>query len=176
MKKILLIVSLVVSASVAFAQKNTSQSYIEKFRDNAVRIMHESGVPASIVLAIAMHESGNGNSKIARTMNNHFGMKGKSQESYTGKKRVHSSYKQYDSDEDSFQDFARIMTQRKQFSHLGDKFNHYDYLGWVKGIQHSGYASSKLWGAQVLGLIRKYKLNNYDEKPEEQPQLTKNVE
>ena len=176
MKKFLLIASLIVSTTIAFAQKNTSQSYIEKFKGNAVRIMHESGVPASIVLAIAMHESGNGNSKIARTMNNHFGMKGRSSTSYTGNKRVHSSYRQYDSDEDSFQDFARIMTQRKQFSHLGDKFTHYDYLGWVKGIQRSGYASNKLWGAQVLGIIRKYKLNNYDEKPEEQPHPAKNVE
>ncbi|QQL49635.1 glucosaminidase domain-containing protein [Mucilaginibacter ginkgonis] len=175
MKKILLFVFLLVTSFGAFAQKNTSQSYIQKFKDNAVRIMHESGVPASIVLAIAMHESGNGNSKIARTMNNHFGMKGKSQASLVGKKKIHSSYKQYDSDDDSFADFARVMTQRKQFSHLADKFTHYDYLGWVKGIQHSGYAASRKWGAQVLGLIRKYNLNDYDEKPEaEQP--AKNVE
>ena len=175
MKKILLFVSLIVVSTGAFAQKNTSQSYIQKFKDNAIRIMHESGVPASIVLAVAMHESGNGNSKIARTMNNHFGMKGKSPVSYVGKKKIHSSYKQYDSDDDSFADFARVMTQRKQFSHLADKFTHYDYLGWVKGIQHSGYAASHKWGAQVLGLIRKYNLNDYDEKPVVE-QASKNVE
>lgn len=179
MKKILLIASFVISASVASAQ-NASQSYISKFKDNAIRIMHESGVPASIVLAIAMHESGSGTSKLARTQNNHFGVKGKSPVSYTGRKATHSAYKQYDSAFDSFQDFARIMTERKQFSHLTEKFTHYDYLGWVKGIQHSGYASSKKWGSQVLGLIRKYNLNAYDEKPEDQPQQqqqpAKNVE
>jgi flagellum-specific peptidoglycan hydrolase FlgJ len=175
MKKILLIVSLVISASAVSAQ-NTSQSYIDKFKDNAIRIMHESGVPASIVLAIAMHESGSGTSKLARTQNNHFGVKGRSPVSYTGRKPTHSSYKQYDSAMDSFQDFARIMTERKQFSHLAGSLNHYDYLGWVKGIQHSGYASSRKWGAQVLGLIKKYQLNTYDEKPEEQPQPAKNVE
>ncbi|OKS89031.1 glucosaminidase domain-containing protein [Mucilaginibacter polytrichastri] len=175
MKKILLIVSLVISASAVSAQ-STSSTYIDKFKDNAIRIMHESGVPASIVLAIAMHESGSGTSKLARTQNNHFGVKGRSPVSYTGRKPTHSSYKQYDSAMDSFQDFARIMTERKQFSHLAGNLNHYDYLGWVKGIQRSGYASSKKWGAQVLGLIKKYQLNTYDEKPEEQPQPAKNVE
>ncbi len=164
MKKILLIVTLI-SCSFAASAQNSSQSYIQKFKDNAIRIMHESGVPASIILAIAMHESSNGNSAIARNLNNHFGMKGRS-EVAAGHKRVHSSYKQYDSVVDSFQDFARIMTERKQFSHLAEELSHYDYKNWVKGIQHSGYASSHVWGAQVLGLIHKYQLNAYDENPD----------
>ena len=37
-------------AIMASAQKNTPQSYIEQFKDDAIRIMHETGVPASIVL------------------------------------------------------------------------------------------------------------------------------
>jgi flagellum-specific peptidoglycan hydrolase FlgJ len=166
MKKILLIACLLTSAFAASAQTNTSKSYIDKFKDNAIRIMHESGVPASIVLAIAMHESASGNSKLARTQNNHFGVKGKSPVSYTGRKRTSSSYKQYDSAMDSFQDFARIMTERKQFSHLAQSLSHYDYKSWVKGIQRSGYASSHKWGAQVLGLISKYELHAYDEQPD----------
>jgi flagellum-specific peptidoglycan hydrolase FlgJ len=166
MKKILLITCLLTSAFAASAQKNTSKSYIDKFKDNAIRIMHESGVPASIILAIAMHESASGNSKLARNQNNHFGVKGRSPVSYTGRKPTHSSYKQYDSAMDSFQDFARIMTERKQFSHLSHSLSHYDYKNWVKGIQRSGYASSHTWGSQVLGLIRKYDLHAYDENPD----------
>ncbi|QJD95810.1 glucosaminidase domain-containing protein [Mucilaginibacter robiniae] len=165
MKKILLITCLLISTFAASAQ-TTSKSYIDKFKDNAIRIMHESGVPASIILAIAMHESASGNSKLARTQNNHFGMKGTSPVSYTGRKHVHSSYKQYDSAFDSFQDFARVMTERKQFSRLADQLSHYDYKGWVKGIQHSGYASSHQWGSQVLGLIHKYELHAFDEEPD----------
>ncbi|MFD1258934.1 glucosaminidase domain-containing protein [Mucilaginibacter terrae] len=166
MKKILLIACLLSATLAASAQKNTSSSYVDKFKNNAIRIMHESGVPASIILAIAMHESANGNSKLARNQNNHFGVKGKSPVSYTGRKATHSSYKQYDSAMDSFQDFARIMTERKQFSHLTTKFSHYDYKSWVKGIQRSGYASSRTWGSQVLSLIRKYELHAYDEQPD----------
>ncbi|WP_295772212.1 glucosaminidase domain-containing protein [uncultured Mucilaginibacter sp.] len=165
MKKILLIACLLSSAFAASAQ-NTSKSYVDKFKDNAIRIMHESGVPASIILAIAMHESASGNSKLARTQNNHFGVKGRSPVSYTGRKKTKSAYKQYDSATDSFQDFARIMTERKQFSHLSQSLSHYDYKSWVKGIQRSGYASSKRWGSQVLGLIKRYDLHAYDEQPD----------
>ncbi len=102
MKKLILIVSLLVS-TLAVSAQNTSQSYIEKFKDNAIRIMHETGVPASIILAVAMHESANGNSNIARKLNNQFGVKGYgTYVYYQKKKKVHTSYKKYDSVMDSF--------------------------------------------------------------------------
>jgi flagellum-specific peptidoglycan hydrolase FlgJ len=170
MKKILLITALLISTIAASAQKNTSQSYIEKFKDDAIRIMHETGIPASIVLGVAMHESGCGNSTIAQSLNNQFGVKGGGSVVFIKhNKKVRSSYKKYDSVLDSFQDFARIMTERKQFSHLADALSHYDYTGWAKGIQRSGYASSRKWAAQVLGIIKKYDLNDLDENPATQP-------
>ncbi|HMH31801.1 MAG TPA: glucosaminidase domain-containing protein [Puia sp.] len=171
MKKIILIATLLI-ASLAASAQNTSQSYIEKFKDNAVRIMHQSGIPASIVLAVAMHESGSGSSLLAKQFNNQFGVKGYDKHVLiTHNKKKLTSYKKYESVMDSFQDFARIMTERKQFSHLNEEYTHYDYTGWAKGIQHSGYAASHKWASQVLGLIRKYKLNLFDENPADRPQL-----
>src|SRR6186997_798417 len=167
MKKILLITTLLIATVSAFAQKNTSQSYIEQFKENAVNIMHQTGIPASIILGIAMHESGNGNSKIAKNLNNQFGVKGGGGAVYySKKKKVKSAYKRYDSIMDSFADFARIMTERKPFSHLAETLTPNDYEKWVKGIQRGGYASSKTWGSQVLNIIRKYRLNDLDQ---EQP-------
>ena len=171
MKKLILITILLVSALAVSAQ-NTSQSYIEKFKDNAVRIMHESGVPASIILAVAMHESANGNSNIAKKLNNQFGVKGyDAHVYYNNNKKVKTYYRRYDSVMDSFQDFARIMTERKQFSHLSETLTHYDYAAWAKGIQRSGYCSSHKWASQVLAIIKKYNLNAFDENPDEQKQL-----
>jgi flagellum-specific peptidoglycan hydrolase FlgJ len=165
MKKTLLLTILLGFTLAVSAQKNTSQSYIEKFKDNAIEIMHESGIPASIILGIAMHESGCGNSTIATKLNNQFGMKGNGTNVYyKNKKKVRTSYKQYDSVLDSFQDFARIMTEKPKFSHLADKLSVLDYAGWVKGIQRAGYASSKKWGSQVLAIIEKYNLNAFDQK------------
>jgi flagellum-specific peptidoglycan hydrolase FlgJ len=168
MKKILLIATLLIPSFACFAQKNTSQSYIEQFKDNAIEIMHETGIPASIILGIAMHESGNGNSTIAQNLNNQFGVKGGGGAVfYKHKKKVRSAYKKYDSILDSFEDFARIITQRQQLGRLSADLTQYDYEKWVKGIQRSGYASSRKWASQVLGIIHKYQLNQLDEKPEE---------
>lgn len=171
MKKTLLILTLLISSFCAFAQKNTSQSYIEQFKDNAIQIMHETGIPASIILGVAMHESGNGNSSIAQHLNNQFGVKGGGGAVYyKNQKKVRSAYKRYDSILDSFEDFARIITERQQLGRISDQLSQYDYVKWVKGIQKSGYASSKKWASQVLGIIRKYQLNDLDKAPAEQAQ------
>ncbi len=168
MKKTVLLTILVISALCVSAQdktKNTSQSYIEKFKDNAIEIMHQSGIPASIILGIAMHESGCGNSAIAKNLNNQFGMKGSGTSVYyKNKKKVHSAYKAYDSILESFDDFARVITEKKKFANLAGQLTTTDYVGWVKGIERAGYASSKKWGAQVLGIINKYNLNSLDAK------------
>ncbi|MBE9586529.1 glucosaminidase domain-containing protein [Mucilaginibacter sp. JRF] len=176
MKKLLLVILFsIFSVAATFAQQ-TSQSYIEQFKDNAISIMHETGIPASIIMAVAMHESGNGNSTIAKKLNNQFGIKGNTRVVYYKKKRkVRTSYKKYGSVLESFEDFARVLTERKQFSHLGDKFTQYEYKGWAKGIQRSGYCSSKKWSAQVIGIIKRYGLHELDSVPEPK-QMAQNTE
>ena len=175
MKKTLLIATLLISSIGAFAQKNTSLGYIEQFKDNAVSIMHETGIPASIILGIAMHESGNGNSSIAKNLNNQFGVKGGGGAVYyKNKKKVRSAYKKYESILDSFADFARIITERRAVGRIADDISQNDYEKWVRSIQRSGYASSKKWGAQVLNIIRKYQLNLFDESPKDNPQIAEN--
>lgn len=171
MKKLLLFTLLVLPALMASAQKNTPRSYIDQFKDEAVRIMHETGVPASIVLGIAMHESACGNSVLARNLNNQFGVRGDARTYYyRHHKKVSTSYKRYASVYDSFQDFARIMTGRAGFSDLAEKLTHFDYKGWARGIQKSGYAHDRRWGARVLALIRYYRLYQFDENPDDADQ------
>ncbi|MGN6639897.1 MAG: glucosaminidase domain-containing protein [Mucilaginibacter sp.] len=175
MKKTLVILSLLITSVLSASAQSSSTSYIERFKDDAIRIMHQSGIPASIVLAVAMHESANGTSMLAQQFNNQFGIKGfDSHVIYKHNKKVRTSYKKYGSVMDSFEDFARIMTQRKQFSHLNQEFSHYDYVGWAKGIQHSGYAASRKWASQVMGLIKKYQLNLFDENPADHPEIASN--
>jgi flagellum-specific peptidoglycan hydrolase FlgJ len=157
------------------AQKNTPQSYIDQFKDDAVKIMHETGVPASIVLGVAMHESGCGNSELAKHLNNQFGVKGDGHiVYYKKKKKVRTAYKRYESVYDSFQDFARIMTERREFSELIEKLTHFDYNNWAHGIQNHGYASDPKWCSRVLGIIEKYQLYNFDEKPDIPAQTAQN--
>jgi len=158
MKKLLTLVLLVLSLT-ASAQTSASK-YIEKHKDDAVELMKKHGVPASIILAVAMHESANGTSVIARYLNNHFGMKGKNSST-----KIRSSYRGYESVESSYQDFISLLKNRQQFNKLFDKYSHYDYTNWVWGIQRGGYAASRTWGSQVMATIKKFKLYQYDDRP-----------
>ena len=158
MKKLLSMLLILVS-SAAIAQ-TSGRGYIEQYKDLAIQQMNLYGTPASVILAVAMHESGNGSSKIARYMNNHFGMKGRNTN-----KEIRSSYKDYNSAESSYQDFVSNLGRRKQFSYLFSKYSNYDYRNWVLGISRGGYAASKTWASQVLGTIKKYKLYQYDNRP-----------
>lgn len=91
---------------------------------------------------------------------------------------VHTAYKRYESVYDSFQDFARIMTERTEFSGMSLQLTHFDYTGWAHGIQKHGYASDHKWSGYVLGIIKKYQLYLFDENPGDQTrgqvQLAKN--
>jgi flagellum-specific peptidoglycan hydrolase FlgJ len=40
-------------------------------------------------------------------------------------------------------------------------------INWAKGIQRAGYAHSRTWASQVIALINKYKLYEYDERPDD---------
>jgi flagellum-specific peptidoglycan hydrolase FlgJ len=129
----LLILSLTASA------QTSASRYNQNYKDEAVKLMHEHGVPASIILAVAMHESANGTSLIARHLNNHFGMKGKNTSS-----KIKSSYRGYESVESSYEDFISLLKRKRQFSSMFDKYSHWDYKNWVWGIQRGGYAAKDI--------------------------------
>lgn len=137
------------------------QDYIHAHMAIAKKLMHEHQIPASIVLGIAIHESAAGKSKIARKLNNHFGVKGKNTST-----EIKSAYRGYESVEDSYEDFAGFIVRRSAYSRLFDIFSPYDYKGWARGIAKGGYAESGTWAKQVIALIKKYELYKYDERPE----------
>ncbi len=147
--------ALILFATAATAQTGTS--YIEKYKDAAIRAMNMHGVPASIILGVAMHESGNGTSKIARHLNNHFGIKGAN-----NSREIRSAYKGYGSVEESYDDFIGILQRRSQFSWLFDHVGVYDYRSWALAIQKGGYAQSRTWASQVMAIIKKFKLYEFD--------------
>lgn len=143
------------------AQDYSPAEYIETFKDSAVQYMETHGCPASVILAVAMHESANGNSRIARHLNNHFGIKGKNDG------RIRSAYKGYESVEESYADFIDFLKRRKASSRLFEQHAPYDYRAWVRGIARSGYAASSAWSSKVLATIERYELHQFDNAPSE---------
>lgn len=150
-----------VSTIPAAGQKYSARAYIEQHKDAAIRYMEEYGCPASIILAIAMHESAHGNSRVARYLNNHFGIKGPNNSA-----EIRSAYKGYASVDESYADFVDLLKRRQSTKELFDLYQPHQYRKWVQGIAHSGYAQSPTWPSKVIGMIRKYHLHELDIKPE----------
>jgi len=160
MKKFIILLYFILFSLPINAQVQ-AQQYIETHKDWAINAMNEFGVPASIVLAVAMYESGNGTSKVASYLNNHFGIRGAN-----NNKQIKSSYKGYESVKDSYDDFICYLKSHKQFNPLFEKYSAYDYHSWAYGIMWGGYAGSKAWAAHIIAIIKKHQLFMLDNRPE----------
>lgn len=142
------------------ARAQATEDYILEHFEHAQALMHEHKIPASIILAIAIHESASGQSKIARHLNNHFGIKGPNSNT-----DIRSSYRDYETIDESYDHFIEFLKSRESFSKLFDKYDQYNYRAWSRGIQRGGYARSRSWAYQINGLIKRYELYQYDERP-----------
>ncbi|RZL48782.1 MAG: LysM peptidoglycan-binding domain-containing protein [Pedobacter sp.] len=160
MKKIFTFCVLLFILSKVNAQ--TTEDYIAEHVNHAQKLMRLHQLPASIILAVAIHESAAGKSKIARYLNNHFGVKGENSNT-----EIRSSYKDYPTVDSSYNHFVSFLHSRSYFDVLFEKYDQYDYKNWAKGIQRGGYAASRTWSSQVIALINKYELYQYDERPDD---------
>lgn len=160
MKKIFIFLIFILAFSNVKAQ--STEDYIAEHVEYAQTLMREHEIPASIILAVAIHESAAGQSKIARYLNNHFGVKGKNANT-----EIRSAYRDYPTVDSSYRHFVDFLHSRTYFNVLFDKYDQYDYKNWAKGIQRGGYAASRTWARQVIALINKYELYQYDERPDD---------
>lgn len=160
-KKLMLIwLALILLGSAAKSQ--TVTQYVEEHTDHAQELMRAYDVPASVILAVAIHESAAGKSKVARHLNNHFGIKGSNSNA-----EINSSYRDFESADESYDNFVEVLQNKSSFSKLFDECDQYDYAAWARGIQRGGYASSRTWAKQVIAIINKYELYQYDERPDD---------
>lgn len=162
MTKTALYISLFFACLTFSSKAQTTEDYINAYAEHAQILMREYKVPASIILAVAIHESAAGTSKIARYLNNHFGIKGANSNT-----EIRSSYKDYPTVAESYDHFIDFLQNRASFSSLFDKYDQYDYKNWARGIQRGGYARSRTWASQIVGIIKKNNLYQYDERPDD---------
>jgi len=171
-KKTYFIIAIIASLSnFIFAQdldkgELTVDEYISKFKDIAIQEMERSGIPASITLAQGIHESAYGNSQLATTSNNHFGIKCTSD--WEGKKKykwddeaIKSCFRVYVSADDSYVDHTDFLLNRKHYAFLFD-YERSDYKRWAKGLRKAGYATDPKYPDKLIATIEKYKLATYD--------------
>ncbi len=158
-KKRLLLGGLLITTLSASAQR-TPKKYLEQFTPVAVNLSQETGVPASVILGIAMLESGMGTSKNARLLKNHFGIVGKNNLAKRGL-TYRSMYREYTTDTASYRHFTKVVMKKKWFTTM--KGND-DYDQWLNKLIRSGYSTAgQVWVSRVRSMIKKYKLYELDD-------------
>ncbi len=132
-----------------------SQSkYVKKYRPVADSLGKEYGIPPSIILGVAILESGSGTSRNSKLLNNHFGIVGKNNLLKTN--GIKSRYKQYPNVIASYVDFCKLLKRKKFYKNLKNNKNH---TLWVDAISKAGYSEvPEEWKKRVLATIRKNKL------------------
>ncbi len=164
----LLAIFVVAIATGVFAEKQTPQQYIEKYKDLAVIEMHRSGVPASITLSQGILESNSGNSRLAKYANNHFGIKCKG--SWTGNviyaddDAPDECFRAYDDVLSSYRDHSNFLRENWRYHPLFE-LELTDYKGWCRGLRKAGYATNPQYGNILINLIERYELQKFDRLP-----------
>ena len=146
-------------------------AYIDQYRDFAVVEMHRTGVPASITLAQALHETNYGTSSLATSANNHFGIKCKhywqggtyyhKDDDFRDGKLIESCFRSYDQAFDSYIDHSNFLKHSAHYKPLFAIDKH-DYKGWAHGLKSCGYATDASYADKLIKKIEKYNLDQYD--------------
>jgi len=147
------------------ARKTTRQEYIDSYKELAEREMKRTGIPASITLAQGILESGDGNSRLARKANNHFGIKC---HDWKGKKIRHDDdhnnecFRKYKSVYDSYRDHSEFLASKQRYASLFE-LEPTDYKGWADGLKKAGYATSRDYHKALIKIIEENQLYALDQ-------------
>ncbi len=146
-----LILGLALSLSVVgVSAQSVTVRYVQKFRPVAEALSAEYGIPASIILAVAVMESGSGTSLNCRELQNHFGIVG------PNKLARHTRYRQYASGEESYRHFCQVLSRKPYYARLRGTT---DPQVWTAAIAKSGYSTQPLvWQQRVNGVIKTNRL------------------
>lgn len=159
-----LLVSLGVNAQTTAPAIITIEEYINTYKEIAMKEMIRTGVPASITLAQGIVETENGNSKLVKKSNNHFGIKCK--ETWTGPSVSHDDdapgecFRKYGSAEESYIDHSNFLVTRKHYAPLFT-LDPLDYKAWAYGLKKAGYATNPRYPEMLIKYIETYNLHQY---------------
>jgi len=139
--------------------------YVASFHEIAKNNMKTHGIPASIILAQGILESGAGKGKLAQSANNHFGIK--CHTGWTGDSVKHDDdaeqecFRKYTQPSESYKDHSLFLTSRSRYATLF-KLDKGDYQSWARGLKAAGYATDVKYPDKLIGLIERFELYKYD--------------
>jgi flagellum-specific peptidoglycan hydrolase FlgJ len=152
------------STSRTVVSNDVVANYIAQYKEIAMSNMKIYGIPASIILAQGILESGAGRGDLANRANNHFGIKC---HDWTGESVRHDDdasqecFRKYNDPAESFKDHALFLTGRGRYSSLFSLPKE-DYQAWAKGLRSAGYATDPRYPQKLISYIQRYDLWRFD--------------
>ncbi len=153
------------SSSKKMSTNTAVYDYIANYKEVAMNNMKNYGIPASIILAQGILESGAGRGTLAVTANNHFGIK--CHNDWTGDSvyqdddTAQECFRKYNDPSESFKDHATFLTGRNRYASLFELPKD-DYEAWARGLRLAGYATDPNYPEKLISYIERYELYQYD--------------
>jgi flagellum-specific peptidoglycan hydrolase FlgJ len=154
------------STSKTLVANEVVYGYIADFKSVAMNNMKKYGIPASIILAQGILESGAGKGDLALSGNNHFGIK--CHKDWTGATVNHDDdasqecFRKYNDPAESYKDHALFLSKGTRYSSLFE-LQKDDYASWAKGLRAAGYATDPKYPEKLISYIERYGLHQFDE-------------
>jgi peptidoglycan hydrolase FlgJ len=144
-------------------------AFVQHLSGTAERVSKESGIPATFMLGQAGHETGWGKSEIRNkdgsTSYNLFGIK--ATKGWTGKvaeittteyingkaQKVTAKFRAYDSYEDSFRDYARLIKDSPRYEKAESVAQSGSAMAYASALQKAGYATDPEYAKKLSGAI-----------------------
>lgn len=153
------------STSKTVVTSDLINNYVLQYKDIAVGNMKTYGIPASIILAQGILESGAGRGDLALEANNHFGIK--CHKDWLGESVRHDDdsaqecFRKYPEAAESYRDHALFLVGKKRYETLFT-YEKDDYKSWAKGLRAAGYATDPNYPDKLISYIERYNLHQYD--------------
>lgn len=149
----------------AVSTNDVVSGYISQYKEVAMNNMKRYGIPASIILAQGILESGAGRGSLAINANNHFGIK--CHNDWTGESvrqdddTEQECFRKYSDPAESFKDHAVFLSGRNRYASLFD-LPKGDYEAWARGLRAAGYATDPRYPEKLISYIERYNLQQFD--------------
>ena len=157
-------------------EKSPEVVFINKIKSIAIKNYEEYGVLPSITIGQCILESGWGNSELAKSGNNLFGIKADS--SWSGRSinmttsenyddTIVAAFRSYTSIDESIEDHGKFLKENPRYEKSG-LFSAKHYTSQAQALEDAGYSTkedkngNKIYAEMLIDLIRKYNLQLVD--------------
>ena len=148
-------------SELAQVAESVKIAYIKRFAHVAQSEQKKFGIPASIILANALHHSFAGQRDMAIRGNNHFAIPCTIDWVAANGNYQDACYRHYENAWMSFRDHSMYL-QNEPFSDLF-KLGAKDYKAWARGLEARKFSDFKYLSKSLLHLIEQYELYRFDQ-------------